>query len=129
MFDLPNGLESCRCLVIRDLRLDFLIGILEEEKRSPQPVVINLRAFVPESGPATSFDIADYVSYSDIIDGITALALSARHIPLVENLAEEVATIVLRDQRVKRVIVEIMKPEIIAQAAGVGVVIERTRQQ
>lgn len=119
--------DGCRCLVIRDLRIEFLIGILDEERQKPQPVVLNIAVFVPENGPATSTDINDYVSYAVIVDDIKALAQSDRHIPLVENLAEEIATLVLKDQRANRVVVDITKPNIIPEATGVGVIIERTR--
>ena len=119
--------DGCRCLVIRDLRIEFLIGILDEERQKPQPVVLNIAVFVPENGPATSTDINDYVSYAVIVDDIKALAQSDRHIPLVENLAEEIAALVLKDQRANRVVVDITKPNIIPEATGVGVIIERTR--
>ncbi len=121
----PSQLQGCRCVVVRDLTLEFSIGILDEEKKRPQPVVINLQIFVPESGRATSTDIADYVSYADVVDGIKAIASSRRHILLLETLAEEIASLVLRDKRVKRVIVDLSKPQIIPEAGGVGVIIER----
>lgn len=125
--DLGYGLDGRLCISIRDLEVDFRIGILEHEKRAPQRVRLNVAAFVPDAGPHDSTEIADYVSYADVVDGIKALAASGRHIPLVENLAEEIARLVLADARVERVIVEVQKPDIIPEAGSVGVTIERGR--
>ncbi len=122
-----DGLDGRICVSIRDLQIDFLIGILEHEKLEPQRVRLNVAVFVPDAGPHDSTDIADYVSYADVVDGIKALAASGRHIPLVENLAEEIARLVLADRRVERVIVDVRKPDIIPEAGSVGVTIERRR--
>ena len=119
--------EGEMCLSIRDLEIEFLIGILEHEKRRPQRVRLNISVVVPDSGSHESTDVADYVSYADVIEKIRALAASGRHIPLVENLAEEVAELVLEDARVSRVVVDIQKPDIVPEAGGVGVTIERRR--
>lgn len=125
--ELELGLGGRLCVFVRDLELDVLIGILAHERRAPQRVRLNVAAFVADPGPHDSTDIADYVSYADIVDGIKTLAASGRHIPLVENLAEEVARLVLADDRVERVIVEVQKPDIIPEAGSVGVAIERRR--
>ncbi len=125
--NLANGLDGRIRVCIRDLEIDFRIGILEHEKREPQRVRLNVDAFVADAGPHDSTDIADYVSYAELVDGIKALAASGRRIPLVENLAEEIARLVLADRRVERVIVDVRKPDIIPEAGSVGVTIERRR--
>ena len=51
--------------------------------------------------------------------------ISAGHINLVETMAEEIAKFCLSDSRVISVKVRVEKPDIIADAAGVGVEIER----
>jgi dihydroneopterin aldolase len=122
-----TGLAGHRCVIIDALKVPFRIGIHDHEKEGPQEVVITVRMFIPEDGPAESTDIADYVSYSDVVRAVEALARSDRHILLVENLAEEIAGFALADGRVSRVVVDVRKTEIIPAAAGVGVIIERTR--
>lgn len=119
------SLDGHRCLVIHRLRLNLLIGILEHEKTAPQEVVVTIYMYIRETGRARSTDIADYVSYADVVERLRALAASGRHIPLVENLAEEIADIVLADTRVARTVIDIRKTEIIPDCDGVGVIIER----
>jgi 7,8-dihydroneopterin aldolase/epimerase/oxygenase len=117
-----------RCVVIDDLRLRFLIGVHEHEKRARQEVSITVHMFVPEAGGPPSDELADYVSYADIVDKLKERAASARHVKLVETLAEEVAELAFADPRVASTIVDVRKTEIIPEAKGVGVIIHRRRR-
>ena len=116
-----------RCVVIDDLRLRFFIGVHAHEKRARQEVSITIHMFVAETGALPSDDLADYVSYADIVDRLKARAASTRHIELVETLAEEAADLALADARVESVVVDVRKTQIIAEAKGVGVIIRRQR--
>jgi dihydroneopterin aldolase len=117
-----------RCVVIDDLRLRFFIGVHAHEKQARQEVSITIHMFVPESGAPPSDDLADYVSYADIVEQLKVRAASTRHTNLVETLAEEVAGLALTDPRVASVVVDVRKTEIIPDAKGVGVIIHRQRE-
>jgi 7,8-dihydroneopterin aldolase/epimerase/oxygenase len=117
-----------RCVVIDDLRLRFLIGVHAHEKQARQEVSITIHMLVPESGAPPSDDLADYVSYADIVEQLKVRAASTRHTKLVETLAEEVAELALTDPRVASVVVDVRKTEIIPDAKGVGVIIQRQRE-
>jgi dihydroneopterin aldolase len=97
------------------------------EKQARQEVSITIHLFVPETGAPPSDDLADYVSYADIVDKLKERAVSTRHTNLVETLAEEVAALALADARVAGAIVDVRKTEIIPEAKGVGVIIHRRR--
>ncbi len=125
MANLKNMIE----LRIRELTLDFFIGIRPHEREKKQRVIINLWMYIPHPGRLDSERMEDYVSYSDIIGKIKQKADSDQHIELVENLAEQIADIALADERIERMIIEVDKPDIIPQAAGVGVKIERVRDR
>jgi dihydroneopterin aldolase len=116
-----------RCVVVDDLRLRFFIGVHEYETRARQEVSVTVHMLVPEMGAPPSDDLADYVSYADIVEALKARAASTRHVKLVETLAEEVAALVLADPRVAGAIVDVRKTEIIPEAKGVGVIIHRRR--
>lgn len=117
-----------RCVVIDDLRLDFFIGVHEHERRARQQVSITIHMLVPEPAAPRSDDLADVVSYSDIIAALKERAASTRHVNLVETLAEEVADLALADPRVASVVVDVRKTRIVPEARGVGVIIERRRR-
>jgi 7,8-dihydroneopterin aldolase/epimerase/oxygenase len=116
-----------RCVVIDDLRLRFFIGVHAHERQARQEVSISVHMFVPESGAPPSDDLADYVSYADVVEALKERAASTRHINLVETLAEEVAALALADPRIASVVVDARKTEIIPEAKGVGVIIHRRR--
>src|SRR4249920_3398351 len=57
-----------RCIVVDDLRLAVFIGVHEHEKQSRQEVSITLHMFVADDAAASrSDDLADHVSYSDVV--------------------------------------------------------------
>lgn len=116
-----------RCVVVDDLRLRFFIGVHEHEKLARQEVSITVHMFVAEFGAPPSDDLADYVSYADIVDALKQRAASTRHVELVETLAEEIAELALADARVAGAVVDVRKTEIIPEAKGVGVIIHRRR--
>jgi 7,8-dihydroneopterin aldolase/epimerase/oxygenase len=116
-----------RCIVVDDLRLELFIGVHEFEKRSRQPVSVTVYMLVPDTGPTRSDDLADHVSYADIVDRLKERAKSAAHVNLVETLAEEVADLALADARVASVVVDVRKTAIIPEARSVGVIIRRQR--
>jgi dihydroneopterin aldolase len=117
-----------RCVVVDDLRLRLFIGVHDHEKRARQEVSISVWMMVPEADVRTSDDIADHVSYADVVTKMKERAKSERHVELVETLAEEVAAFTLEDARVAWVLVDVRKTEIVPEARSVGVVIRRERQ-
>ena len=116
-----------RCIVVDDLRLPLFIGVHDFEKKARQQVAVTVHMFVADPGPTRSDDLADHVSYSDVVAKLKARAQSTRHVNLVETLAEEIADFALTDARVASVIVDVRKTEIVPEAKGVGVIIRRDR--
>ncbi len=113
-------------IFVRDLVLSCSIGVHDHEKLAPQRVRLNVDVTAREPGAALEDDIVKVVSYEDLVTGIRAIALEG-HINLVETLAERVASLCLSDPRVVTVRVRVEKPDVIAEASGVGVEIERRR--
>lgn len=112
---------------IRDLKLDFFMGVLPEEKLKRQPVLINVSIYTLCDWRHDSDDLDRYVSYADVVEGIRALAAAGQHVALVETLAEKICDLSLRDQRVVRVRTTVEKTAIIPEAAAVGVTVQRSR--
>ena len=123
---LDRGLRNDR-LLIRDLILSASIGIHAHEHLAPQRVRINVELRVDKRTPASDDDISSVVSYEDVVQGIRKIVDSG-HIKLVETLAERIAELSLRDERVISATVRVEKPDIEPDAAGVGVEIHRRRR-
>lgn len=118
------GTQELYHILIRDLILDCRIGIHPHEFDAAQRVRLNIDMTVREPAGPLNDDIANVVSYAVVIDGIKALVASG-HTNLVETLAERVASLCLTDRRVATVRVRVEKLDIYAEAAAVGIEIER----
>lgn len=122
----PSASAKLYRILVRDLVLKCLIGIHPHELLAPQRVRINVDMAVLEQAGPLSDDIANVVSYEDVIEGIKRM-LAEGHINLVETLAEKVAGLCLVDDRVASVTVRVEKLDVYAEAASVGIEIERRR--
>lgn len=113
-----------RRVFVRDLITTARIGVHRREKKAPQRVRINIELLVPEDGRPLNDRLANVVDYEAIVTGVRALTADG-HVNLVETLAERVAALCLRDRRVRSARVRVEKLEVFADAAAVGVEIER----
>tara|TARA_R110002111_G_scaffold262504_1_gene338894 strand:- start:64033 stop:64404 length:372 start_codon:yes stop_codon:yes gene_type:complete len=111
---------------ISDLLLRTIIGINDEEREKKQDVLLNLTMYVDLRAAARSDDISDAVNYRTITKEIIDLVENS-HFQLVEKMADEVAKICLKDERVQQTVVKIEKPGALRFARSVGVTVERTR--
>jgi dihydroneopterin aldolase len=98
-------------ILVRDLVLKCLIGIHAHELLAPQRVRINVEMAVYEQAGPLSDDIANVVSYEDVIEGIKRM-LAEGHINLVETLAEKIAELCLADTRVASARIRVEKLDV-----------------
>jgi len=112
---------------IRQLRLQAWIGLYRHERVAPQTIEIDLEIALP-AGTAVfkTQKVADTVDYGVVVERIRAL-LAKERFGLVENLAEHIAELILKDFKTSRVKVSIAKLGVLRDARHVGVTIERSR--
>ena len=113
-------------IVIRDLRVDVLIGIHRRERHVKQTVSIDLEIGVPGSAVFTSDRVADTIDYEQVALGIAALA-SSGHFRLVETFADRIARMLIDELGAPWAKVSAAKLGILANTRYVGVTIERKR--
>jgi 7,8-dihydroneopterin aldolase/epimerase/oxygenase len=112
-------------MFIRDLVLLCRIGVYAHEKLRPQRVRIGVSMRVQPAAAPRNDDIANVLSYDEVLGRIKALA-AGDHINLVETLAEAIADVCLRHDHVLEARVMIEKLDV-EPGASVGVEIERRR--
>ena len=112
-------------MFIRDLVLLCRIGVYAHEKLRPQRVRINVSMRVEPASAPRNDDIANVLSYDEVLGRIKALA-AGDHINLVETLAEAIADICFSHDHVLEARVMIEKLDV-EPGASVGVEIERRR--
>lgn len=113
-------------ILIRDLRVEALIGIHQRERHAPQTVSIDLDIGLPSAAVFSSDKVADTIDYEQAALRIKALAGSG-HFRLVETLAERIARLLIDELGAPWVKVSVAKIGILANAGFVGVTIERRR--
>jgi 7,8-dihydroneopterin aldolase/epimerase/oxygenase len=113
-------------ILIRDLRVETLIGIHKRERHVTQTVSIDLDIGLPGTSVFKSDKVADTIDYEQVALKIKALAASG-HFRLVETLAERIARLLLDDFGAPWAKISVAKIGILANAKFVGVTIERKR--
>lgn len=113
-------------ILIRELRVEALIGIHKRERHVAQTVSIDLDIGIPGGAVFTSDKVADTIDYEQVALKIRALA-GEGHYRLVETLAERIARLLLEDFGAPWVKVAVAKIGILGNARFVGVTIERRR--
>jgi len=124
--NIADARASIRHVFVRDLVLECSIGVHQFEKESRQRVRVNLDLAVREGNGSGRLEdnLANVVCYERLSDGVRAI-VGQGHVNLVETLAEDVARMCLGDSRVRSARVRVEKLDIMADAASVGVEIER----
>lgn len=113
-------------IVIRELRVEALIGIHRRERHVAQTLSIDLEIGLPGDAVFASDKVADTIDYEQVALKIRGLA-SSGHFRLVETVAEHIARLLLDDFGAPWVKVSVAKVGILANARYVGVTLERSR--
>ncbi len=113
-------------ILVRDLRIEVLIGIHKRERHVAQAVSIDLDIGIPGTTVFASDKVADTIDYEQVALGIQKLAASG-HFKLVETFADRIARLIIDDFKSPWVKVSAAKIGILPNAKFVGVSIERKR--
>ncbi len=114
-------------ILIRDLRVEALIGIHKRERHLLQTVSIDLEIGLPGADVFESDKVSDTIDYEQVALKIRSLAASG-HFRLVETFAERIARLLIGDFGAPWVKVSAAKLGVLANARFVGVSIERGKR-
>jgi 7,8-dihydroneopterin aldolase/epimerase/oxygenase len=113
-------------ILIRDLRVEVLIGIHRRERHVQQTVSIDLEIGLPGNAVFASDKVSDTIDYEQVALKIRDLAASG-HFRLVETFAERIAALLIGEFGAPWVKVTAAKLGILSNAKFVGVSIERRK--
>ena len=114
-------------ILIRDLRVEALIGIHKRERHILQTVSIDLEIGLPGAQVFESDRVSDTIDYEQVALKIRSLAASG-HFRLVETLADRIARLLIGDFGAPWVKVSASKLGVLANARFVGVSLERGKR-
>lgn len=109
---------------IEQLKLATIIGIHHWEREKKQPVTLDIEIGCSIKAAAKSDKIEHCIDYFSVCERMKKLAETHQY-QLVESFVEEVSRIILQEFMAQWVRVKLNKPAAIAEAGGVGVIIER----
>lgn len=112
-------------ICIRDIEVQFRVGVPEEERARPQRLLISVEMDLDFRAAAASDDLSKTVNYFEVYQSITQMGAD-REWRLIETLAEEIAQLVLRHALVQAVRVEVKK-FILPRTRDVSVRIQREK--
>lgn len=116
-----------RCLFLRNMVLDAHIGVFPHEHGVTQRIRVSVCFGVEEAKCPEAYvdDLSSTVSYELVVQLVRRI-VREKHVRLVETLANQIATEVLRlDRRVRVVRVRVEKLDAFEEIESVGVEIER----
>ncbi|WP_435946272.1 bifunctional dihydroneopterin aldolase/7,8-dihydroneopterin epimerase [Dryocola sp. BD586] len=109
---------------IEQLTVITTIGVYDWEQTISQKLIFDIEMAWDNRAAAASDDVNDCLSYADVSEAVISHVAGGRF-ALVERVAEEVAQLLLARFNSPWVRLKVSKPGAVAQAANVGVVIER----
>jgi 7,8-dihydroneopterin aldolase/epimerase/oxygenase len=130
---LADAARRLRHVFLRDMVLPARVGVHPHEHAAPQRVRINVDLAVEEAAPTQDQrplsireELTRVVDYETVANQVRTI-VGARHVRLVETLAERIAEACLADPRVRIARIRVEKLDIFPDAAAAGVEIERVR--
>ncbi len=109
---------------IEQLEVITTIGVYDWEQEIKQKLVLDIEMAHDNRPAGRSDDVVDALDYSKVSEAVLNHIEGGRFL-LVERVAEEIAAIIRDQFNVPWVKIRLTKPGAVAQAKGVGVIIER----
>ena len=111
-------------ILITNLRAHGILGVYDEERITPQEILINITLYTDTRHAAISDSLEDCVNYDALSQKIKKHAEKAHRLT-IEALAEDIAKLCLEEVGVKKTLVRVEKPEAIGFIDKVGIEIKR----
>ncbi len=109
---------------IQNLEVEAIIGIYQWEREVKQVISIDIQMDFNNKKAAISDDIKDALDYKKVGKRVSSYIQKSKA-KLVENLAEKVAQIILKEFSVSKLTLTIRKPGALRGSESVGITIER----
>ena len=115
-----------RKVIIKNLVLNIFIGIHNFEKKKKQRVRFNIEVITNPFVKPNNKDLTTILNYEEIINKIKIL-VKKKHHELLEDLAENIFTIIFKNNLARKAKIKIEKLEIIKNSESVGVEFLKSR--
>ncbi|MBI5389390.1 dihydroneopterin aldolase [Candidatus Woesearchaeota archaeon] len=93
---------------IKDLKVNCHLGITEREQKKKQQIIMDVSLYFSLKRPGRTDNLKDTIDYRTVAAGILA-EVNGKKFYLIEHLAEVIATVVLKDKRVRKTKIVVKK--------------------
>lgn len=114
-------------LRIRNLKAFTVIGITEEERSQPRPLLISIVVDYDHEKAVAEDSIAHAYDYA-LIENAIVSELSQREFQLIETVAVFVCQLLLGNEKAREVTVEVEKPGVMRFAEAVSAIYSLRRE-
>jgi len=111
-------------ITLSPIEISTLIGILPEEKKTQQTIIVHLELYFNIRKAASTDDISNTVDYARVVLEVEAFAQD-NHFNLIETFAERLSERLLNLFPIEQIGVLVEKPEAFNEAPNVSVEILR----
>jgi len=115
-----------RKVIIKDLILNISIGIHNFEKKKRQRVKFNIEILTNPYVTPNNKDLNSILNYEEIVSKIEKIAYLKHH-ELLEDLAENIFSMIFRNKLVTKINLKIEKLDILKKTKSVGIEVSKSK--
>ena len=120
-----NILTNKDTIFINNLKIKTYVGIYDWEQKKKQTIIVDLHINADLKKAAYSNDINDTINYQKIYNAIINFVENNKF-QLIENLAEQITSLLLENFPIEYVKLQLTKPKALKKCS-VGIIIERNK--
>ncbi len=111
-------------IFIEDLEIDTIIGVYDEERKTPQTLTFNIEIGLPHTRAFRTDSLADTIDYAAVAELIRS-ELASHSFVLLERMVQHLCERIELRFEVSQIRMRVAKGSIVPGARRVGVVLER----
>jgi len=115
-----------RKVIIKDLILNISIGIHNFEKKNRQRVRFNIEILTNPYVTPNNKDLNSILNYEEIVSKIEKITYLKHH-ELLEDLAENIFSMIFKNKLVKKINLKIEKLDILKKTKSVGIEVSKSK--
>ena len=115
-----------RKVIIKDLILNISIGIHNFEKKKKQRVKFNIEILINPFVTPNNKDLNSILNYEEVVSKIEKITYQKHH-ELLEDLAENIFSMIFKNKLVKKINLKIEKLDILKNTKSVGIEVSKSK--
>ena len=120
-------MEGTDLIEVRGLKLEGRHGVTDEERATPQTIMVSLAVRLDTREASTFDDLNATLDYAEAVAQITKI-VEGESFHLIETLADRIARQILSNKRALDAWVRVSKPDVALPVEEVAVEISRSRE-